>query len=120
MTAPVSGSQSGHFERITCEEREALVDQYGRSYNGFADWTGISVLSGCTDMSGEITGRPYVMTEWGYDDGTPVLRDERWPDSDRTCEHRRWVEPWSCDCPTRCADAVCPSNPAVRGHSRGR
>jgi hypothetical protein len=81
------------WQQITCDEREALVDRLGRSYNGFSDESGIGVLSAFTDMDGwrSGTGRAYVLTEWGYRaTETPVLRDERWPNSDRTCEHYQW------------------------------
>lgn len=42
-----------------------------------------------TDPDG-LYGPPLVYTEWGSKDGhQPVLRNYRWPDSDRPCEH--WV-----------------------------
>lgn len=84
------------WKRITCEERDALVTRLGRSFNGFSEESGIGPISSLTDMTGERTGRPYVLTVWGYrDTDQPVLKDERWPDdtgrplaSDaRPCEH---------------------------------
>ena len=79
---------SEDWRQITCWEREALVDRLGRSYNGFSAESGIGVHAGRTDMGGRF-GEPEIYTEWGYRDGDerPVLRDHRWPDSDRPCEH---------------------------------
>lgn len=48
-----------------------------------ADKTPVSSL---TDPDGT-HGTPIVYTEWATDDGTPVLRDYRWPNSSRECEH---------------------------------
>lgn len=88
------------WQRITCHEREALIDRLGRSYGGFSDESGIGVHSSLTDLDGQF-GRPYVMTTWGYRDSeVPVLKDERWPDdtdrplaSDaRPCEHHQWTD----------------------------
>jgi hypothetical protein len=76
--------------QISCTEREALVDEKGRSYNGFSEESGIGVLSSITDPDGTY-GRSRVFTEWGYDYDRPVLRDERWPNSDQPCEHHKWV-----------------------------
>lgn len=67
------------WRQITCEEREALVTETGRSYNGFdRDKTGISVISSRSDLDG-IHGNPCVDTVWGTDDERPVLRDVRHP-----------------------------------------
>jgi hypothetical protein len=77
---------SHQWVQITCREREALVDRIGRSYNGFSRESGVSVIGSRSDLGGEY-GPPEVYTEWGYDDGWPVLRDCRWPGSDRPCEH---------------------------------
>lgn len=79
------------WHRVTCEMREAVIDALGRSYNGFSEESGIGPLSSRTDMHGEY-GFPYVMTKWGRrTDDLPVLWDERWPDSDRPCEHHIWA-----------------------------
>jgi hypothetical protein len=79
------------WQQITCEERDALVDELGRSYNGFSKGSGVGVLSSLTDVSGTY-GEPYVLTEWGYTDtDVLVLKDERWPESDRPCVHSRWL-----------------------------
>lgn len=74
--------------QITCQEREALIESVGRSYNGPADpWVPISTL---TDLSGEF-GEPEVYTKWGHRDSEePLLEDYLWPDSDRPCEHYRF------------------------------
>lgn len=69
------------WRQITCLEREALIDSLGRSYNGFNDASGVKVLAAFTDPES------YIFTEWGYDYARPVLRDERWPNSDRDCAH---------------------------------
>lgn len=80
------------WQKIACEQREALVDKFGRSYNGFSDESGIRVIAGRSDLGGEF-GEPSVFSEWGYvATGQPVLRDYRWPESDRPCEHYEWVE----------------------------
>lgn len=74
---------------ITCEERERLVH---------AEVPRLTVLSSITDPSGEY-GSPRIFTEWGLEDETPVLRDERWPGrewpsgpDERPCEHYRYTE----------------------------
>lgn len=47
----------------------------------------VTPVSSLTDMDGTY-GTPIVYTEWGMrSSGTPVLREYRWPASDRTCEH---------------------------------
>lgn len=53
----------------------------------------LTVGSSLTDMCGEF-GEALVYTEWGIEVGEqreyrPVMREYRWPQSDRTCEH--WV-----------------------------
>jgi len=86
------------WERITCEQREAMVDRRGRSFNGFAASTGVGVLASRTDIDGAY-GRAEVFTEWGYlDSGVPLLRDIRWPKDDAPCEHYRFI-PASRDTP---------------------
>jgi len=78
------------WRKITCQEREDLIDRVGRSYNGPADPYG--VFASRTDLTGEF-GEPYVFTEWGNKDtDTPLLQDRRWPDSDRPCEHYEYEE----------------------------
>ena len=77
---------------ITCQQREALVDQHGRYYNGFSTESGIGPLASRTDLDGEF-GAPSVFTEWGWAaTEQPLLRDYRWPDSDRACEHYQWTQ----------------------------
>lgn len=72
------------WRKITCEEREALIDSVGRSCNGPADPYG--VFASYTDVEREI------YTEWGNrNTEVPLLRDWRWPNSDRPCEHRAYV-----------------------------
>lgn len=94
------------WRKITCEEREALVDELGRSYNGLAS-PEFCVLAGRTDLSGEF-GPPQIFTEWGRREGeVPVLRDVRWPPEPvggesivdaamrpdaKPCEHYRYEE----------------------------
>lgn len=81
------GSDSVEWVQITCEEREALIDEVGRSYNGPAKPYG--VLAGRSDLDGQY-GRPCVFTEWGHSEtGVPLLQDYRWPESTRPCEHYR-------------------------------
>jgi hypothetical protein len=80
---------SGEWRKISCVEREDLIDEKGRSFNGFHDESGIGVLSSLTDPDGTY-GSPRVFTEWGYDYDQPVLRDERYPGTDRPCEHHAW------------------------------
>jgi hypothetical protein len=83
---------STEWQQISCDERESLVDAFGRSFNGFADHTGIGPISSRTDPDG-VYGRPEVFTEWGYrEDGRPVLRDHRYPGTDEPCEHFRHVD----------------------------
>lgn len=47
---------------------------------------GARPCSSLTDLSGTY-GEPIVYTEWADDNEMPVLRDYRWPDSERICEH---------------------------------
>lgn len=76
--------------QITCQEREDLIDEVGRDHNGPADPYG--VFSSLTDMAGEF-GEPYVFTEWGNrESGKPLLTDHRWPESDKPCEHYKYIE----------------------------
>lgn len=44
------------------------------------------VNSSLTDLDGQY-GEPVVYTEWALSNGIPILRDYRYPKSDRTCEH---------------------------------
>lgn len=79
------------WQQITCTEREALVDEHGRSYNGFSEESGITVLAGRTDLSGH---PPIMYTVWGFREGdVPLLKDVRHPaDGGRDrkpCEHYR-------------------------------
>lgn len=86
------------WHQITCREREQLVDELGRSYNGLADPYG--VISSRTDIGGQF-GDPVIDTTWGHKEtGEPVLRDVRWPAPPcsnpgvvladvRPCEHYR-------------------------------
>lgn len=73
------------WRQITCQEREALIDRLGRSYNGFSAGSGIGVHAASTDMS----HGGLIYTEWGYrdDDERPVLRDYRWSGDTQPCEH---------------------------------
>lgn len=65
------------WHAITCAEREALVDELGRSCNGFSDASGITVLAGRTDLGGF---PPIITTVWGYrETGVPLLCDVRHP-----------------------------------------
>lgn len=64
--------------KITCEQREQLVDRLGRSYNGLAA-PEFCVLSGRTDLDGQF-GDPSIETTWGRrETEQPVLRDIRYP-----------------------------------------
>ncbi len=75
------------WRQVNCQERDALIDRLGRSYNGFSAESGIGVFSSLTDIDGEY-GPPEIFTEWGYRvTDVPVLRDYRWPGSGRPCEH---------------------------------
>lgn len=79
-----------NWVKITCDEREQLVDKHGRSYNAFSRESGISVLSSCTDPDGDF-GRPEIFTEWGFDYDRPVLQDYLYPETDKPCEHYEWT-----------------------------
>lgn len=85
------------WKQITCAEREALIDERGRSHNGFSTESGVGVISGRTDLGGF---PPIIETVWGEADETPVLKDVRhparhdFPDDEpapdlKPCEH--WV-----------------------------
>jgi len=64
------------WHQITCQQSDTL----------HLDTQPVSSL---TDMDGEY-GEPTVYKEWGrLAPDRAVLRDYRWPDSDRVCEH--WV-----------------------------
>lgn len=45
-----------------------------------------SITSSLTDLHGQY-GLPIIYTEWAFSDGIPVLRDYRYPDSDKPCAH---------------------------------
>lgn len=83
-------TESAKWRKITCAEREQLIDALGRSYNGLARPYG--VLAGRTDLTGEY-GRPEIFTEWGHlETDVPVLRDVRYPSptggaDTAPCEH---------------------------------
>ena len=53
-----------------------------------------TVSSSLTDLSCQFTTDGLVYTEWCDSDGRPVLRDYRWTNSDRPCEHYEpeWLE----------------------------
>lgn len=67
--------------KVTCEESDRLLE------------TNLNkcVLSGLTDIDGEY-GEPFVYREWGDGEGSPMVRDYRWPASDRECEHYAHVD----------------------------
>lgn len=47
----------------------------------------LTPVSSLTDLSCEFTHDGLVYTEWALAGGTPTLRDYRWTNSDRPCEH---------------------------------
>lgn len=71
------------WRQITCAERDELYQA------GVDGWR---VLGSLTDLSGT-HGDPTIFTEWRAEDGTPILRDRRWPQFSgerpdaRPCEH---------------------------------
>lgn len=48
--------------------------------------SGTHPVSSLTDLSGQF-GEPIVYTEWADEFERPALRDYRWPESPRPCEH---------------------------------
>lgn len=83
-------SEEAGWQRISCSEREELVDRLGRSYNGFSAESGICVLSSKTDPDG-LYGAPEIVTEWGRrDTEEPVLRESVRPGVEGGCEHFVW------------------------------
>jgi hypothetical protein len=76
--------------KITCDEREKLVDLRGRSYNAFSRESGICVTASRTDPDGDF-GRPEIFTEWGFTEEDPVLREYLYPETDKPCEHYEWI-----------------------------
>jgi hypothetical protein len=67
------------WHKITCADRDAMV--HGDD--------SLHCFSSLTDLHGAY-GEPLVYTEWGLPNpDRAVLRDYRWPDSERPCEH--WV-----------------------------
>jgi len=86
--------------QITCEAREALVEQADREYGWWSQpggvRSGICVLSALTDLDGRF-GDPLIITEWGVrETEVPILKDVRHPQRGgsgpdaRPCEHYRW------------------------------
>jgi hypothetical protein len=70
------------WRKITCEERETLVQERGYVHHAQAPRPdGLTVHASLTDQYGEY-GLPKVFTEWGTSDGTPLLRDVRHPAED--------------------------------------
>lgn len=68
------------WAQVPCNVSEMLVHQ---------ETVPLGPYSTITDPDGHY-GRPLVYTEWGVKDAEqPVLRNYRWPDSDRDCEH--WI-----------------------------
>jgi len=66
------------WTRISCEERNDHYALAGES---------LKPISSLTDLEGSF-GTAIVFTEWGRDDqDEPLLRDYRWPNDDRSCEH---------------------------------
>lgn len=73
----MSGEVQVDWNQISCAEREALVDEIGRSCNGFSEESGVGVLTGRTDLGGF---PPIVLTVWGYrETEVPLLKDVRHP-----------------------------------------
>lgn len=58
---------------ITCAESDDLR-------------SGSSPVSSLTDLYGTY-GTPIVYTEWADTSGQPILRDYRWPGTERHCGH---------------------------------
>ena len=89
-----------NWTKITCEQSDALLSDALRTED-------LHVYSGLTDMDGHYTGTPYLLTIWGtvegelQRDGHPVLKNERWPDTDRPCEHHQWTGDWDTTDPNR-------------------
>lgn len=70
------------WKRISCEERNEHYALAGSA---------LEPVSSLTDLDGEF-GTPVVFTEWARrDQDEPLLRDYRWPDSERECEHYFWT-----------------------------
>ena len=64
------------WHQIPCAQRDPMVQA-------------LHPFSSLTDLDGEY-GTPIVYTEWGVSSpDRAVLRDYRWPNSGRVCEH--WV-----------------------------
>jgi hypothetical protein len=78
------------WTKITCTEREAIVDRHGRSYNSFSPESGICVTLSRTDPDGDF-GKPEIFTEWGFTEERPVLQDYLYPATDKPCEHYEWI-----------------------------
>lgn len=58
-----------------------------------------SVTSSLTDLHGEF-GPPIVYTEWALTGGEPILRDYRYPDSNKPCAHYERDAWWLVQAPT--------------------
>lgn len=68
------------WAQVPCNVADMLVRQ---------DTVKLTVFSSLTDLHGTY-GRPLVYTEWGATKpDQAVLREYRYPESDRPCEH--WV-----------------------------
>ena len=62
------------WRQVTCAESDTI--RHAAS----------GVLSSLTDPQG-LHGQAVVFTEWDDADARPALRDYRWTDPDRPCEH---------------------------------
>lgn len=68
------------FVRVPCRTADVIRDH-----------PAMKPLAGCSDLGGEF-GPPEIYTEWGFDDGTVVMRESRFPALDggpdrKPCEH---------------------------------
>lgn len=71
------------WRQADCVERDGIIMPDGVRDESFR------CFSSLTDMDGEY-GEPIIYTEWGlHDPDRAIIRDYRWPKSERTCEH--WV-----------------------------
>lgn len=55
--------------------------------NDLRNTPGFKPVSSLTDPDDLYGSGGVVFTEWALAGGTPTLRDYRWPNSDRECEH---------------------------------